>query len=258
VPPRHHRTVDRTVAIMELASRAGSGVTLSELAARLDAPKSSIQELTNGLLATGYLVERERRFLLGPGAFVLSLHTAGLPLRMVRHEELERAQQRVGLTLFVGVRLGDDQVFVDQAGEDVLMDFVSATHPRRPLLTTATGKIILAYMDSSERNEFLRRMEHEQPAAVKAFIDELAEIRATQLAFNYATTVPDRYTVATPLIDPEDSFLAAICAVGGREIVDSLPAIGERLREAVGAWAFPRRRRRGADSRRGASHEAQI
>jgi DNA-binding IclR family transcriptional regulator len=244
MPPRHHRTVDRTVAIMEVASRASSGVSLAELSARLDAPKSSIQELTNGLLATGYLVERERRFLLGPGAFVLSLHTAGLPLRQVKHEELERAQERVGHSLFVGARVGDDQVFVDQAGEDVLMDFVSSTHPRRPLLTTATGKVILAYIPSGERNEFLRRMDHEQPEVVAAFLEELAEIRATQLAFNYASTVPGRYAVATPLIDPEGSFLAAICAVGGSELADALPEVGERLRDAVGAWRFPRRRRR--------------
>ena len=133
---------------------------------------------------------------------------------------------------------------VDQAGEDVLMDFVSSTHPRRPLLTTATGKIILAFMPSGERNEFLRRMEHEQPAVVAAFLEELEEIRASQLAFNRASTVPGRYTVATPLIDPEGSFLAAICAVGGPELADRLPALGARLREAVDAWKFPRRRRR--------------
>jgi hypothetical protein len=28
------------------------------------------------------------------------------------------------------MRVGDDQVFVDQAGEDVLMEFVSAVRPR--------------------------------------------------------------------------------------------------------------------------------
>ncbi len=246
MPARHHRTVDRTVAIMEVASRASSGVSLAELASRLSAPKSSIQELTNGLLATGYLVERDRRFLLGPGAFVLSLHTAGLPLRLVKHEELERAQERVGVSLFVGARVGDDQVFVDQAGEDMLMDFVSSTHPRRPLLSTATGKIILAYMPSGERNEFLRRMEHEQPAAVAAFLEELAGICSTQLAFNHAFTVPGRYAVATPLIDPEGSFLAAICAVGGAEMADRLPALGATLREAVDGWKFARRRRRTA------------
>ena len=244
MPARHHRTVDRTVAIMEVASRATSGVSLAELAARLQAPKSSIQELTNGLLATGYLVECDRRFQLGPGAFVLSLHTAALPLRQVQHEELERAQQRVGTALFVGVRLGDDQVFVDQAGEDVLVDFVSATRPRRPLLTTATGRIILAYMPSRERNDFLRRVEHAQPAIVAAFLEQLGEIRACKLAFNYANTMPDRYAVAAPLIDPDGSFLAAICAVGGPEAADLLPEIGQRLLDAVEGWKFPPRRRR--------------
>jgi DNA-binding IclR family transcriptional regulator len=233
---------------MEVASRASAGVSLAELAMRLQAPKSSIQELTNGLLATGYLVERDRRFLLGPGAFVLSLHTAGLPLRQVTHEELERAHQRVGHSLFVGARVGDDQVFVDQAGEDVLMDFVSSTHPRRPLLTTATGKIILAYIPSAERNELLGRMEHEQPELVSTFLDEFGEIRSTQLALNEASTVPARYAVATPLIDPEGNFLAAICAVGGAELADRLPAVGVTLREAVAAWKFSRRRSRAPSS----------
>ena len=243
MPARHHRTVDRTIAIMELASRARAGVSLAELAARLSAPKSSIQELTNGLLAAGYLVERDHRFLLGPGAFLLSLRTAGLPLGQIDHRELERAQQWVGLTLFVGVRVGDDQVFVDQAGEDVLIDFVSATRPRRPLLTTATGKIILAFIPPVERNEFLGRMEREQPAAVKTFLAELADIRSTLLAYNPSLTVPDRYAVATPLIDPDGGFLAVICAVGGPDVSGTLLQVGGRLRDAVAAWRFPRKRR---------------
>jgi DNA-binding IclR family transcriptional regulator len=230
---------------LEEAARATTGVTVGELAQRLKAPKSSIQELTNGLLATGYLVDGGAGgFVLGPGAFVLSLHATGLPLRRVQHEELERAQERVGLPLFVGVRVGDDQVFVDQAGEDVLMDFVSATHPRRPLLITATGRIILAFMSGPERNEFLRRMDREQPDAVAAFVEELVELREQQIAYNPGETVPGRYAVATPLIDPEGTFLAAICAVGGQEVAGRLTDVGETLRDAVSAWRFPRKRRR--------------
>ena len=99
-------------------------------------------------------------------------------------------------------------------------------------------------MTSGERNEFLRRAEHAQPAVVAAFLEELGEIRAQQLAFNYASTVPGRYSVATPLIDPDGNFLAAICAVGGAEVADRLPEVGARLREAVDAWRFPRKRRR--------------
>ena len=243
MPARHHRTVDRVIAIMEEASRVTSGVSLAELAERLDAPKSSIQELTNGLLATGYLVERDRRFMLGPGPFVLSIRTAGISLRQVEHEQLERAAARVGHTLFVGARVGDDQVFVDQAGQDVLMDFVSATRPRRPLLITATGKILLAFAPTAERNDFLVRMEREQPEHVAAFLDELPEIRASRLAYNSGSTVPGRYAVATPLIDPDGTVLAAICAVAGDEFADSLPELGHTLREAIGQWQWARKRR---------------
>jgi DNA-binding IclR family transcriptional regulator len=236
MPPRHHRAVDRIVAIMEEASRASNGVSLAELTQRLGAPKTSIQELTNGLLATGYLIERERRFVLGPGAYLISLATAGGALREVKHDELERAQARVGVTLFIGARVGDDQVFVDRAGEDVLMDFVSATRPRRPLLNTATGKLILAYMAVSERNEFLSRKEQEDPAIVAAFLEELPSIRETKLAFNPASTIPGRFAVATALFDPDGAYVAALCAVGGVEIQGRLQEVGERLIEAANAW----------------------
>jgi DNA-binding IclR family transcriptional regulator len=238
MPPRHHRAVDRVVAIMEEASRAANGVSLAELAQRLQAPKTSIQELTNGLLATGYLVERDRRFVLGPGAYLISLATAGGALRQVKHDELERAQQHVGVTLFVGARVGDDQVFVDRAGEDVLMDFVSATRPRRPLLTTATGKVILSYMNASERNDYLSRKEREDPAIVAAFLEELTSIREKRLAFNPASTIPGRFAVATPLFDPAGAYVAALCAVGGVEIQGRLDAVGELLLEAAGSWRW--------------------
>ncbi len=240
MPPRHHRAVDRVVAIMEEASRAPEGVSLAELAERLKAPKTSIQELTNGLLATGYLVERDRdrRFLLGPGAYVLSLATAGGSLRQVKHEELERAQEYVGVTLFIGARVGDEHVFVDQAGEDVLMDFVSATRPRRPLLTTASGKVILTYISASDRNEYLSRKEREDPALVAAFLEELTGIRETRLAFNLASTVPGRFAVATPLFDPAGTYVAALCAVGGAEIEGKLEAVGERLLQAADSWRW--------------------
>ncbi len=242
MPVRHHRTVDRVVAILEEAARVTGGVTLVELAQRLGAPKSSIQELTNGLLATGYLVERNRRFILGPGPFILSLRGAGLFLRQVDHDQLEEAAERLGHTLFVGARVGDDHVFVDQAGHDVLMDYVSATRPRRPLLITSTGKILLAFAPAAERNDFLVRMERDHPEQVAAFLAELPEIRAGALAYNSGLTVPERYTVATPLIDPDGSLLAAICLVAGPEHADALPELGLALRQAIRRWKWPRKR----------------
>ena len=58
MPARPHRTVDRVIEILETVSLSPRGVTLAELAAALNAAKSSVQELTNGLLARGYHRER--------------------------------------------------------------------------------------------------------------------------------------------------------------------------------------------------------
>src|SRR6187402_1365301 len=59
MPARPHRTVDRVVEILEIVSLSQRGVTLTELATAMAAAKSSVQELTNGLLARGYLVEED-------------------------------------------------------------------------------------------------------------------------------------------------------------------------------------------------------
>jgi DNA-binding IclR family transcriptional regulator len=239
MPTRHHRTVDRVVAILETAAQSARGVTLAELADSLSAAKSSVQELTNGLLATGYLVEHDKRFMLGPGPFVLARRSLPDAARRVDHLELERVQRRLGVPTFVGVRLGDDQVFVDQAGEDVLMDFVSSKHPRRPLLTTATGKILLAFAPTSERNAFLRAAERDRSELVAAFLAELPQIRAGSLAFNEGASLPGRFAVATPLFDPAGTFLAAICAVTGPQRAEELRQIGQSLLDAVTGWHFP-------------------
>jgi hypothetical protein len=72
MPARPHRTVDRvrpdprhrlTEPARRDPRRAGS---------RPRRAKSSVQELTNGLLARGYLIEEQHRFHLGPGPFILA------------------------------------------------------------------------------------------------------------------------------------------------------------------------------------------
>jgi DNA-binding IclR family transcriptional regulator len=118
------------------------------------------------------------------------------------------------------------------------MDFVSATRPRRPLLTTATGKLILTYMAAAERNEFLSRKELEDPSLVASFLNELPSIRETKLAFNPASTIPGRFAVATALFDPAGVYVAALCAVGGVEIKDRLEEVGARLVQAAGSWRW--------------------
>src|ERR1700739_4948785 len=110
MPAHPHRTVDRVTGILETVSLSPRGVTLAELAAALDAAKSSVQELTNGLLARGYLIEEEHRFHLGPGPFILAARANKLAALSLNHEFVAELTQVLDCTVLVGVRGGDSIV----------------------------------------------------------------------------------------------------------------------------------------------------
>jgi DNA-binding IclR family transcriptional regulator len=118
MPARPHRTVDRVVEILEIVSLSQRGVTLAELATAMGAAKSSVQELTNGLLARGYLIEEDRRFHLGPGPFILAARANKLAALSLNHEFVAELSKVLGCAVLVGVRVGDAVVFTDLVGEE--------------------------------------------------------------------------------------------------------------------------------------------
>ena len=156
MPARPHRTVDRVIEILETVSLRPRGVSLAELAAALDAAKSSVQELTNGLLARGYLIECDRRFHLGPGPFILAARANKLAAVSLDHQFVAELARLLGCTVLVGVRVGDAIVFTDLVGEESpSLTFVARTHARRPLYTSAAGKTLLANVPDDEMYRLL-------------------------------------------------------------------------------------------------------
>ena len=198
MPARHHRTVDRIVEILEAVSLNPRGVTLAELATSLEAAKSSVQELTNGLLARGYLIEGERRFRLGPAPFILASRSNKQAALSLDHRFMIEISEHLGRTVLAGVLVGDAIVFTDYAGEDSdSMTFVARIHARRPLYTSAAGKTLLANLPAGDMARLLRLASPDQAGEVRQFLAELPDIRARRLAFNRGATLADAFVVAT-------------------------------------------------------------
>ena len=254
MPARPHRTVDRVVQILDTVSLNPRGVTLAELATALDAAKSSVQELTNGLLARGYLVEEERRFHLGPGPFILAGRANKLAALSLDHQFVAEVAETLGCTVLVGVRVGDAIVFVDHVGEESpSLTFAARAHARRPLYTSAAGKTLLANLPDDEMYRLLDLAGPEHAGAVGQFLAELPEIRTRRLAFNRGTTIPGAFVVATPLLTPDGGLIAAISAAVEEPEADRLDDLGEELKQAVatlGPKYWPQTRTNGARRRR--------
>lgn len=238
MPVRPHRTVDRVTGILELVSLSPGGATLAELARALDAAKSSVQELTNGLLARGYLVEDGGRFYLGPGPFILAARANKLAALSVDHRFVAELSRMLRCNVLIGVRVGDAIVFVDHVGEESPgLTYVARTHARRPLYTSAAGKTLLANVPDEEMYRLLDLAGSEQADKVREFLAELPEIRATGMAFNRGVTFADAFVVATPLFAPDGTVVAAISAAVNHSEADRLDVLGAELKAAVAELA---------------------
>jgi DNA-binding IclR family transcriptional regulator len=238
VPGRHHRGVDRTVAILENVAHSRTGLSLSEIARRLDAPVSSIQGLTNGLVATGYLIEEARRYLLGPGAYALTMGADWSLVAPVSHRLIEELAQELGCALVVGMMVGDSLVYFDEVGEDPLVDFYAKSRSRRPLLTSSGGKCLLAALPDPELNQRLRELSASHPSEqIDAFLSELPEIRRTGLARGWG--IPDTAAIAAGVPGRSGRIVAAVIAAGPDHVLGPrLDDIGTALLERIRQFYF--------------------
>ncbi|MFF4186367.1 helix-turn-helix domain-containing protein [Streptomyces sp. NPDC001691] len=199
---RRHRTVDRVAWILEVAARAPDGVTVAELARTLEAPASSVQDLVNGLVSTGFLLEQHRRFRLGPAPHVLNL-IAGQVVPRISQAELDELSRVAGTPVLLTVRVGLDAVYLARGGEDEIPRLVPLAdgHFARPLLRTAAGRLLLAFTDETERRGLLDELARHDPEAVAEFRRALPTIRASRISRSEGLADPEVSALAIPITD---------------------------------------------------------
>lgn len=213
-------------------------MSLTQLAHRVDAPVSSIQKLVNGLVATGYLAEVGRRFVLGPAPYVLSLRAGRPPMRTVRHADLAELSRETGAPVLVAVRVGDDAVYVDWAGTDEPFDFALSARLRTPLPVTAAGRVLLAHLPERERRECAAAAHPDDPAAAMALLAEAERIRREgKIIGASGPLLPNVSAVSVPVWEEGEVVAAVSVADRDGTLPDRLPDIADVLVASSRRWA---------------------
>ncbi|WP_116201355.1 IclR family transcriptional regulator [Amycolatopsis circi] len=233
-PRPHHRMIDRVSTILERAARSRNGVTLTEFARELDAPMSSIQGLVNGLVATGYLDEHDRRYSLGPAPFLL-VRLVGRPtVTTVSHEDLEALHEETGMTAVLAIMVGSDLYYVDFASHDPRYAYLAEGFVRRSPIRTSTGWILLAAMENRDLWPQIGALPPSDAELVERFVQDLTRIRAEGLvAAPSASTEADGVSVA---VVEDGRTVAAVGIMGSHTEVanrkdELIKVLGQHRRE---------------------------
>jgi DNA-binding IclR family transcriptional regulator len=171
--------VDRVAAILELIARSPGGMTLTAVAKALDAPVSSTQGLLNGLVATGYLDERNRIYTLGTAPYLLNVIAGRPPVTSVSHAQLEKLHAEVGQTVALAADVGDDLFYFDHVSSDPHYAYLGENRVRRSLLRTSGGWLLLADREKRDLWSYLNSRPESDAEARRKFLDRLDELRET-------------------------------------------------------------------------------
>lgn len=233
----HHRTVDRVAALLDAVAGDGSGLTLTALAGRLDAPVSSVQKLVDGLVATGYLDEHDRRYVLGPAPWVLATRAGSVPVPAIPHEALAHLSAATRLPVLLAARVGDTAVYVDWAGTDEAFDVALSARVRAPLADTAAGRVLLAWRPADERRR-VALGDGADPAGSARLADTLTRIRRDGHEHgDSGPLLPGAVAVAVPLRrDGEVTGALSVAARTPRR--RRLPAaVVDTLEDVAATWS---------------------
>src|SRR5215475_8472440 len=192
-----HRTVSRVTTILERVAATQTGVRLAELAAVLDAPRSSVHGLVKGLVATGYLREEDGAYVIGPAVGAL-LMAAPPALDLTARPEMEKLHRQFDETVMLASPVGDSVVYTDAIESTRVIRYSASLHSRRPLYPTSAGKCILAFAPARTRENYLTA--HIEPDRRERVRRELTEIAVAGVAANRGETEPDDSGVASPVL----------------------------------------------------------
>ncbi|MGG2461122.1 IclR family transcriptional regulator [Streptomyces sp. RGM 3693] len=217
--PTGAQAVRRALDVLHCFHDNAPDLSASELARRLGLATSTAHRLARTLLAAGFLEQdpRTARYRLGPAVTELgrlSYHQRGLHLAS---PELADLAQRTGTTVDLALRSGPYAVIV--AGGSV----TPKVGLRRPLHSTALGKVLLAWPRAGEGGP-------ESLPPLYAFTDrtiveptrlaaELARVRADAHAVNDGESAYGVRTLAVPVLDRAESARFALAVRGTPEMI---------------------------------------
>lgn len=215
----HVKSVQKTTDIVEaLQDLHVAGVT--ELANRLDMPKSSVYNYLQSLAATGYVTADDGRYRLSLRFLDLGAHTRNQErIYEAGRDEVDNLAEETDELVNILVEEQGRGVYIYRSSGDRDVPVDTRIGKRAHLTTTALGKAILAQYPRSDVEEIVD--EHGLPRRTENTItdrevlfEELEIIAETDIAFDREERLEGIKCIATTIHGNDGQVLGAISVSG--------------------------------------------
>lgn len=153
------QVIDRMSSLLDAVARYPGAVSLKVLAAETGLHSSTAFRILGAMQANGF-VERDPvgHYQLGRKLLRLGSRVQGHgDLRQIAQPVMERLRDKLGETVNLTVREGDEVVYMDKATPNRMMHVQQLIGSRAPLHVTAVGKLMLAMGGDAECRGYAER-----------------------------------------------------------------------------------------------------
>ncbi|HKR17943.1 IclR family transcriptional regulator [Rhizorhapis sp.] len=191
------RSAVRILQILDKLSDDSQEWTLSSLGRELNSPKSSLLALLRALIDMGHIHQAGGIYKLDGEAFRLASHILlNRHFPEVARPILREIVEKTGETAVIGVLSEDGQstIYVDKVESPSALRFSAKIGDRRPLYSSASGHVILAFGDREMAAAYMKKIKVQpltpsgiaSKAELKEAID-LARARGIAVTRNQST-----------------------------------------------------------------------
>jgi DNA-binding IclR family transcriptional regulator len=181
------QVIARAAAVLRALKGSQSGMSLGQIAERVDLPRSTVQRIVNALQAERLVMASGAGagIRLGPELHSLAESARYNIAEMIR-PQLQQLSRDTGETVDLSLLRGNILIFIDQIAGTHRLRAVSSVGETFPLTTTANGKAALALMND-DAVERLASAEWKRLALKRdmtRFLKEIRDVRRLGVAYD--------------------------------------------------------------------------
>ena len=216
------QSVDRALTILDIISKAEDGLTLAQIAQKVDLPKSTVHGLISTLRDHKYVrqADDDGRYLMGLQLFELGTRAArSWDIRDAAKPAMRWLSKEFGETVHLGCEDNGEVLYLDKIAADSLITIVSDIGTRLPMHCSGIGKALLSHKSESEVKRFIQTkgltpLTSRTITDPDKFIAELAKIREQGFAVDDGEIMEGLRCVGAPILDPDGLVRYAISVSG--------------------------------------------
>lgn len=201
-----HKPTSRVLDILELLASSTDGMTLTEIAEGINAPKSTLSPIIRQLLERRFLYcsKYSLKYSIGISSFLVgSTYTANLDVLQFIKEEMKYIVNVSGEICQLGIRDQDKVLYLAKEDSARAIRLVSYVGKRLPLYCTALGKSLLSNTSIDEVIKLypkgLESLNSKTITDFRVLEKELLETRKTGISIDNEEVTEQIYCIATPL-----------------------------------------------------------